>query len=1573
MSDVSAKIEGKKRTTPTRARKTAAPKNAVPNGKTPDDVAEDSPPPPPVRDERADMLIFLTSSRLFDRDFYLLSNQDVAASGFDPLEHFFDLGFRESRNPNFYFHVAWYLAANEAALQGHVHPLVHYTLEGEAQGRRPSKFFDPVWYKTRYGLPATDSALRHFLANRTSCLFSPIPEFDALYYGQTYPDVASAGIDPFEHFFLFGYAEGRNPSAEFDLEFYRRRYLFDEPSKHPFLHYLEHRNDPGILLRPLKFDFETQGNTDSSEPPPERVIEAKAEQAAPARHVTPKPAETQPNEATSQPSAKPNWRELAKQFFDERWYLSQLTKIIPPNQTSFEHWWNVGRHEGISPHPIFSSAFYADNLRPTLVEKRDLFLHFLHNGTQHDVDPHPCFSMQWYRLRYSERDIPHPWIDYHTHGKSRGRNPNWLFSHHYLSQTLRNVCDENETPLESYIRNLEGSQSSPHPLLDLPLVMRYNTDVAADSPYISFWTNYRKRDIRTHLYFDPKYYRDQVSDRTVKIRSLADYILFGEKDGLRPGPLFDPTWHHRIYGRSEPYDSLLEEFVSVGERLYRHPCPGFDPRFYLESHNDVARSGAPPLRHFITAGQREKRATHRRFDLSWYAARVDPEVQDQALEHWLEVGRHAAASPHPAVRVAPRGGAADALVAFLEPTPARSTVVSFISAALCAPSPPSGAITPDVVGQPWLVDQFEKDWRSRGVLATQRLKRNEPIVRQFDVFDYNAARTLTAKIKQDFSDLGLEMPFVSVVIPTRNRMKVLKRALNSVLAQTYPNLEVIIVDDGGLDATDKLIAKHFTDKRIVYRSTQAAGVSAARNEGLRSAQGEYIAYVDSDNYWEPQHLELVLKSMLIQGAIAGFSTLRIFNEKHTVRYRGDVFDLPSLQRENYIDMNVYIHHRSIADRGLAFDETLRRCVDWDFILRASQFGAPVYVPVIGCNYVDDSGSLERITTDELSGDFYKVCQRNIDLTPHITGAAPKAEYRASIIWSISADDWSTAQDNLWAAAAHCMNSDDELIIINNAMSHPPTSFLASLSAMTTNVRVIHLWRTFRNYPAANLASTIAKGARLLLWQSGVVFDSTMVDALLEAAAQSPAIVCAPVVVGPEGLLTNVLAAPELTSYVLSPLFTGQIDLPRTGRVGGVVIVQSPVVVRRDRFQDQGGFASTFAVTYGVADFCLRLLADNAAATEVLLEIRLRSAGPLTSASSEGEYLKEYDALREAWLSWTFPPVTLPDGAALSDPTVMKLVNRDWNLMPDPANGMRLVAPHVARPMVFALRCPAPSSPDKVSWGDYHYALAMIAALEKFGHEGVIEFRESWNTGSSQGDVVFHIRGIVDLKPVPNALNAVWVISHPDKIRAEEYAAMDAIFVAGPELKRHLWQTQGVAAHVVLQGTDQTRFCGDIQPVGGVTDKALFVGNSRLQLRPIVLDSIAAGLPIIVHGNDWETLIPAHFIGGNYIRNETLADWYGSSGVVLNDHWPTMREFGIISNRIFDVVATGRPVITDEVSGLGDIFGDAVHSYRDAEELPGLFRELSQRQFKDTAKHVRAHHTIQHRVDEMLAILQISKR
>jgi glycosyltransferase involved in cell wall biosynthesis len=99
------------------------------------------------------------------------------------------------------------------------------------------------------------------------------------------------------------------------------------------------------------------------------------------------------------------------------------------------------------------------------------------------------------------------------------------------------------------------------------------------------------------------------------------------------------------------------------------------------------------------------------------------------------------------------------------------------------------------------------------------------------------------------------MPTVSVVVPTYNRARMLHRSVESVLAQTYEDFELIVVDDGSTDHT-RNVANSYDDDRLTYiRHGENQGASAARNTGIEHASGEYIAFLDSDDEWLPRKLE----------------------------------------------------------------------------------------------------------------------------------------------------------------------------------------------------------------------------------------------------------------------------------------------------------------------------------------------------------------------------------------------------------------------------------------------------------------------------------------------------------------------------------------------------------------------------------------------------------------------------------------------------------------------------------------------------------------------------------------------
>jgi len=125
-------------------------------------------------------------------------------------------------------------------------------------------------------------------------------------------------------------------------------------------------------------------------------------------------------------------------------------------------------------------------------------------------------------------------------------------------------------------------------------------------------------------------------------------------------------------------------------------------------------------------------------------------------------------------------------------------------------------------------------------------------------------------------------PKISVVIPTYNRVGQVQKAIESVLGQTVSDLEVIVVDDGSSDGTGQMLRKVYGDRiRYYYQANQ--GASAARNKGISEARGEWIAFLDSDDFWENEKLEWQLKALEQFGPNCGacYTDVRLFNHPET--------------------------------------------------------------------------------------------------------------------------------------------------------------------------------------------------------------------------------------------------------------------------------------------------------------------------------------------------------------------------------------------------------------------------------------------------------------------------------------------------------------------------------------------------------------------------------------------------------------------------------------------------------------------------------------------------------------------
>ncbi len=180
---------------------------------------------------------------------------------------------------------------------------------------------------------------------------------------------------------------------------------------------------------------------------------------------------------------------------------------------------------------------------------------------------------------------------------------------------------------------------------------------------------------------------------------------------------------------------------------------------------------------------------------------------------------------------------------------------------------------------------------------------------------------------------------ISLIIPTFNRKDLLKRAVASVLRDQTVPAEIIIVDDGSTDGTDEIIRQDFPSVKYISQPNQ--GPAAARNRGIEEAQGEWIAFLDSDDEWMPGKLAAQLEFfkqnpeyLICQTEEIWIRNGRRVNlmKKHK-KYRGWIFEkcLPLC----IVSPSAVMMHRALLEEVGLFDESLPACEDYDLWLRVA--------------------------------------------------------------------------------------------------------------------------------------------------------------------------------------------------------------------------------------------------------------------------------------------------------------------------------------------------------------------------------------------------------------------------------------------------------------------------------------------------------------------------------------------------------------------------------------------------------------------------------------------------------------
>lgn len=206
---------------------------------------------------------------------------------------------------------------------------------------------------------------------------------------------------------------------------------------------------------------------------------------------------------------------------------------------------------------------------------------------------------------------------------------------------------------------------------------------------------------------------------------------------------------------------------------------------------------------------------------------------------------------------------------------------------------------------------------------------------------------------------------ISVIIPTYNRASLIERALQSVLDQDYPDIEVIIVDDYSTDNTEDVV-KSVNDPRIRFiKHSHNKGANAARNTGIREASGDYIAFQDSDDEWMPGKLAKQIEVFKHAPADTGVVYTAFWriegNEKNYTPSRDvlmtDGYLFEELLKRNFITTQSILLKKACFEEVGLFDETMPRLQDWELLLRLSKRYPFFFIDEPLVNVYHTSGSI----------------------------------------------------------------------------------------------------------------------------------------------------------------------------------------------------------------------------------------------------------------------------------------------------------------------------------------------------------------------------------------------------------------------------------------------------------------------------------------------------------------------------------------------------------------------------------------------------------------------------------------
>ncbi len=430
---------------------------------------------------------------------------------------------------------------------------------------------------------------------------------------------------------------------------------------------------------------------------------------------------------------------------------------------------------------------------------------------------------------------------------------------------------------------------------------------------------------------------------------------------------------------------------------------------------------------------------------------------------------------------------------------------------------------------------------------------------------------------------------VSIVMPVRDRATVISAAIESVLAQSYPDWELVVVDDGSRDNTVSVVqAFAERDPRVRLVRGPAAGVCAARNSGIAAAGGRYVAFLDSDNVWVPAFLEHSVAALESGHSVAVYAAVEMIRESGENRFlamQGSREDL--ISGGNFVDLNtLVVRSEALAESG-GFDESLRRWVDYDLAIRLFALGPVTLLPFVGVIY-SESTDTGRISTVEAPGWEQVVLSKYLLDWEEVTSRLPeRVPGRVSVVIPSYAD-WRRTLPAVRGVLQHSGNVDVEVVVVDNGSPVSPSEILAAALTGAHRVRLLELDRNTNFGLGSNLGFAAGSGEYTLFLNCDVEISEGWLAPLVAALrgtdeAGGPVTAVQPLILNEDGSVQSAGLRFEAGEPIPHDVLTVPVGVSPIDGTSGVAML-----LRSADFAAVHGFDPILSNGYDDADLMLRL-------------------------------------------------------------------------------------------------------------------------------------------------------------------------------------------------------------------------------------------------------------------------------------------------------------------------------------------------------------------------------------------------